>query len=167
MWSSSSWISGKHFFINNSFQQFLKINNLKRKEININNVTMSLSEWYNLILPLNLNVKCLLYLRNIFLYFWEIQLNTFVYLYAKTICLYLDATGINVNQATYTLIRISTNWYHKVVYPFYYFLIIPLKQRKHRGNAKEVIQEIDKLYSCNTIRIEDLIPKCEEAELST
>lgn len=42
-----------------------------------------------------------------------------------------------------------------------------LTQREHKGNANEIIEEIDKFYFCNTICIKHLIPICEETELLT
>lgn len=122
----------------NKFQEFVEINNLNRNGIKVNDVTMTLLEAYNLILPLSLIVMSLFFFRDIFFFYWETQLNNYVFLYAMTICLYLDATGITVKQPTYTLLRGSMHWYEMLKDPFYEFFNSLLSQRARRGEANEI-----------------------------
>lgn len=149
------WLSGKYFLSKDHYNN-AEMDKLKETEIVVNNITVTLSEAYYLILPLNSNWNTVLTFHNIISFYLERQFNIYLYRHAMTIILFLNHNRY-VKKITINRLRISVNWYGAVQKPFYQYLS---KLIKHEPgiNIKTLIRKIQLINAGESDRIKNLIP---------
>ncbi|VVC25728.1 Hypothetical protein CINCED_3A010751 [Cinara cedri] len=156
VWTTFDWLSGK-YFLTKEYYSNAEIDELKETEIKVNNVTMTLSEAYYLVLPLNSNVITVLTFHNIILFYLDRQFNFYVYRHAKTIVLYFEFIN-TVKKSTLDRLKGSLSWYKTIKVPFYKYLSLPVKHEP-RVDIINIITAVEKLdnYS-EVVKIKMTIP---------
>lgn len=155
VWPTFVWLSGKYFLTIGYAN--IAINHLKQSEILVNNVLMTLSETYYLILPLRSNVNTLLIFHNLIFLHLDRLFGIYVCRHAMTIIRYLDE-GYYTSKYKLQPLTKSLNWYIKVQKLFYEYLSVPVK-RNPPSYIQNLVLKITNIKHNDSRKIEELIPK--------
>ncbi|VVC46277.1 Hypothetical protein CINCED_3A021853 [Cinara cedri] len=169
-WANFVWLSGKYFLAENIENPIMY--DLKSKYITIKNVNMSLSVGYYAILPWGLNTYTIGTFHNVIVNHVDRTMNTFVYIYAIIIHLYLERTSISIDSRVLQRIRNSVRWYTDGTELFYKYLYLPLYTDKDAQNKpqpsdeiKTIINRIKNIDDSGNISFDDIIPQNEKDDI--
>lgn len=122
-WTKLDWLSCK-YFITENYSTSKSMDNIKNKIMPINNISMTFSEIYILVLPWNLNMNALLTLNNNVLSSLEYELEQYAYLHATMTNLYFQHTDNNVSDERLKLLSKTIHWYSNGLKVFYKYLLL-------------------------------------------
>ncbi|VVC46278.1 Hypothetical protein CINCED_3A024963 [Cinara cedri] len=164
VWTTFEWLSGKYVLTESS--QNTRMHDIKSKNINIKTVNMSLSVAYYATLPWGLNTFSVGNFHNVVVNHLDSTMNTYVYIYAKIIDLYLERTGITVESHVLQSIRDSIRWHNEGTKLFYKYLYLPLYTDKDSqdepqptDDIKTIIYRIQNIDDSGNISLNDIIPE--------
>ncbi|VVC42679.1 Hypothetical protein CINCED_3A023734 [Cinara cedri] len=167
VWTTFEWLSGKYFLTENIENKCMY--DLKLKNINIKNVNMSLSVAYYAILPWGLNTFSIGSFHNVVVNHLDSAMNTYVYIHAQIIGLYLKRTGISIDSHVLQSIRDSVRWYTDGTKLFYKYLYLPLytdngsqNEPQPTNDIKTIIYRIQNIDDSGNISLNDIIPNHEQ-----